>query len=402
MKEFLDLTPYRKIGLFGGTFNPIHYGHLKAAEAVFSHFNLDKILFIPTGQPPHKNNEGIVHPEHRYLMTALAVNEYPDFLISDIECERAEPSYTIDTIKELKKRAHADTEFFFITGSDAIEHLQTWKSFDKLLSICTFIAVSRKGNDNKEVINKNIDLLDAYPNSILFYEYDTPDISSTEIRDNLRSEKSITGLMPPPVEKYISKNGLYLLPVMSLEDLRAEMEATLSEKRFRHSEGVCDGALSLAGHYGIDKRKAYLAAILHDCAKRYKEHSMIEKCSEHGIIADEYMESHPETAHGLLGAELAKSEYGVYDTDILNAIRYHTTGRPNMSNLEKIIYIADVIDPNRQLDFTEEIRRLAYAPFRDNQEREQNLDRVFKCCLQKKLEYCEENGTVPHPLSLQI
>lgn len=198
----------RTIGIMGGTFNPIHYAHLFIANEALNEFNLDEILFIPTGNPPHKNNIEI-DTHHRFEMTRLAILSNSRFSISDIEVNKSVRSYTVDTLKELKK-IYNDTDFYFITGTDSILQLETWKNPAELLKLAKFISVVRPGYTNDDVIYKINELQKKYHGEISLLNSVQLQISSTKIRERVRQNKSIKYLLPEAVERYIIENNLYL------------------------------------------------------------------------------------------------------------------------------------------------------------------------------------------------
>lgn len=211
-------------GLFGGTFNPIHLGHLKVAEEVISRLPLDRILFIPSYIPPHKSSAEVVPVRHRLKMVEIACQGHPDFLVSEVEARRPGPSYSIVTLRRLRQ-ARPQDQFFFIVGSDAFLEIETWKDYDRLLRECSFIVVSRPGFGIKS-LEKVIERIkparvlqpgrragfksgNPGPGQLYLLEAPTPDISSSEIRKRLRAGQPITGLVPPGVEQYIEKHKLY-------------------------------------------------------------------------------------------------------------------------------------------------------------------------------------------------
>lgn len=194
------------LGIMGGTFDPIHYGHLLAAEEARFEFNLKKIIFVPSGHPPHKKEEDVSAFKHRYLMTSLAIVTNPYFEISSIEIEREGPSYAIDTINFFKEK-YPETNIYFITGADAIHKIITWHRAEELPNICNFIAVSRPGYKLKEI---NMELKNRFSFKNLFsLEIPALAISSTEIRNRVKNKRPIKYLLPEPVENYIYKNNLY-------------------------------------------------------------------------------------------------------------------------------------------------------------------------------------------------
>lgn len=198
-----------KIGIMGGTFNPIHFGHLFIAQTALDALELNKIIFIPTGIPPHKQQELILDSNHRINMINLATKSNPNFSVSDIEVKREATSYTIDTIRELKQLYSKETEFYFITGTDAFVEIETWKEYEELLRIVKFVVVTRQVSSSN-LLDEKIDFLTKkYRARITKIKIPTLDISSTDIRNRIKTKGSIKYLLPENVEKYILSNRLY-------------------------------------------------------------------------------------------------------------------------------------------------------------------------------------------------
>ncbi len=198
-----------KIGLMGGTFDPIHVGHLVTAEEARQQFDLDYVIFVPTGKPPHKDSGLISPPEHRYLMTTLAVMSNPSFFVSRIEIDQIEPTFTIDTVRYFGAWKNPEPEIFFITGADAILEIFTWKDYEQLLNMCTFIAVSRPGY-SLDRFHETLDrTCPAMQQKVHLLEIPALAVSSTYIRERVTLGKTIKYLTPEPVEQYIKKHGLY-------------------------------------------------------------------------------------------------------------------------------------------------------------------------------------------------
>ncbi len=198
------------VGLMGGTFDPIHMGHLVTAEEARQQFELDYVIFVPTGTPPHKERGKITLPEHRYLMTSLAVMSNPAFYVSSVEMDSEGPTYTIDTVRHFSCDEHGPPELFFITGADAILDIFTWKDYEELLRLCTFIAVSRPGyslEKFRETLDKHCP---GMKNKVHLLEIPALAVSSTFIRERVTLGKTIKYLTPEPVEQYIRKHGLYV------------------------------------------------------------------------------------------------------------------------------------------------------------------------------------------------
>lgn len=194
----------------GGTFNPIHYGHLVTAEEALAQFKLDKVVFVPSGHPPHKKDKEVLPPEERYLITAMAIASNPHFFISRIEIDRKGPSYAIDTVREFQKIYGNEIEIFFITGADAIFEILTWRDAEMLYDMCKFIAATRPGYCLEKF--KKLHLLpekgDLTKKPVIYFmEVPALAISSTDIRERVRKNKPIRYLLPEPVANYIHKMG---------------------------------------------------------------------------------------------------------------------------------------------------------------------------------------------------
>lgn len=191
----------------GGTFDPIHNGHLIIAENSRIEFKLDEIIFIPAGKPAHKIGREIESNRARYDMVLLAIESNPYFSLSSIELERQGTSYTIETIKSLKK-VNKDADYYFIIGEDSLYQLHKWKDYKELLGLCKFIVAKRPGLDNR--FEERLEELNGLANNSI-YPLAAPqvDISSSNIRERLGENKSIKYLLPEPVEKYIKEHGLY-------------------------------------------------------------------------------------------------------------------------------------------------------------------------------------------------
>ncbi|MDD4238093.1 MAG: nicotinate-nucleotide adenylyltransferase [Desulfotomaculaceae bacterium] len=197
-----------RLGIMGGTFDPIHFGHLVTAEGARYEYKLDKVIFIPTGQPPHKQNIKRTEPWSRFEMTRLAVATNPFFEISPLEIERPGPSYTIDTVQEIA-RLFPGTQIYFITGADAVSEILIWKKVEQILSICRFIAATRPGYKLGETWKKIDELPQDLKKNILCMEVPALAISSTGIRQRVREGRPIKYLLPESVEEYITSNNIY-------------------------------------------------------------------------------------------------------------------------------------------------------------------------------------------------
>lgn len=204
-----------KIGIMGGTFNPIHYGHLVTAEEAANQFALDQVIFMPTGNPTYKENRDIVEAEHRYLMVVIATASNPKFVVSRMEVDRGGETRSIDTISELYDKYRDSAQLFFITGADAILEILTWKEPHIVIQKCKFIAATRPGYDILKIRSLDESLLGrSLQNSddkvIYVMEVPALAISSTDIRRRVKEGRPIKYLLPEGVANYIQKMGFYL------------------------------------------------------------------------------------------------------------------------------------------------------------------------------------------------
>ena len=195
-------TNISRVGIFGGTFNPPHLGHLIVAEEVCQIFSLDIIVFVPSARPPHKVSSPVIDSRHRFTMTQLAIENNPYFEISDVELKRRGTSYTIDTIKEFKNIYGADVELYFIMGGDSICEIETWKKPEELFRLCGVIVTTRPGIDLEKID-------DRFGDKIILADVPRIDISSTDIRHRVETGRSITYLVPDKVQEYIQRERLY-------------------------------------------------------------------------------------------------------------------------------------------------------------------------------------------------
>lgn len=394
-----DFKNCNSIAIMGGTFDPIHNGHLVTAEAVRHRFQVDKVIFMPTGNPAHKIKNQVTHHEHRYLMSVLATMRNQNFDVSRIEIDRPGVTYTIDTIDALKSICKEDVRLYFITGADAIHQILTWKEPERLLSLCDFVAVTRPGYQKRALLEEIGEIREKYESRIHYMEVPSLAISSSDIRSRVKLGAPIKYLVPQLVEDYIRKFGLYddsseqeVKFKLDISVMKEKLQSALSVKRYIHTLGVAEEAVRLAEVFGTqqDRVRANVAGLLHDCAKDYPSEYKLRLCKEYHLDLDDIVKKQKDLIHPFLGAEVAKREYLIDDNDILNAIRFHTTGRANMSLLEKIIYIADFIEPGRErFEGIDEARRLAYL----------DLDLAMRYILKETIAYVEERHLTVHPYS---
>ena len=357
-----------KIGVYGGTFNPPHLGHVTAARAVFELLKLDLLLLVPDGQPPHKMlPPGSPTPEQRLEMTRLAGEQLglgERVRTLDLELKREGRSYTAETLRQLHQQ-YPENELWLLMGTDMFLTLQAWREPGEILSLAGIAAFGRTEEDTEELFSVQRDYLyRTYPQARIF-TLTIPgvvDVSSTELRTMLaRGEGG--NLLPPAVYGYILREGLYDtradLKHLPLRTLRPVALSYLKHKRIPHVLGTEQEAIRLAERYGADVEKARVAALLHDCTKRLDMEEQLALCRQYGIRLDALEQQALKLLHAKTGAAIARDVFGV-DDEIYRAIWWHTTGHANMTLLEKIIYLADYIEPSRDFPGVDKLRSVCY------------------------------------------
>lgn len=347
----------QRIGILGGTFNPIHYGHLIIGENALDQFRLDEVIFLPTGRSPHKEFQGESNEFHRCEMVRRAIAGNPCFTMSDYEATNRQVNYTCGTLDYFHEQ-YPEADLYFIIGGDSLFYFETWKNPEEICRKATLLAAVRADMDAAHVDAEISRLRKKYHARI--FRLDTPNfsVSSKNIRSRIGLDRTVRYLLPDTVIDYIRDHHLYRK--MTFEEMREKLKGSLKPSRYQHSLGVLETATELAEIYGCNLHQAQTAALLHDCAKYMPDDRRIEYCVSHGVeVTDAEREQLP-LLHAKCGAIMAKEEYGIEDEDVLHAIAVHTTGCVNMNLLDKIIFISDYIEPGRdQAPHLEELRALA-------------------------------------------
>lgn len=388
-----------KIGIYGGTFNPPHLGHITAARAVYELLGLDQLLLIPAGLPPHKPlPAGSPTRPQRLEMTRLAGEQLGlggKVRALDIELHREGRSFTSDTLAQLKAQ-YPDDELWLLMGTDMFLTLQAWHAPEEILSLAGVAAFGRTEEDTEELFAVQREYLyRTYPQARIF-TLTVPgvvDISSTELRERLAKGEG-AGLLAPAVYGYILREGLYNtgadLKRLKLSQLRPVAMSYLDHRRIPHVLGTEQEAIRLAERYGADVEKARRAALLHDCTKRLDMDEQLTLCKQYDIQLDELERQALKLLHAKTGAAVARDVFGV-DDEIYSAIWYHTTGRANMTKLEKIIYLADYIEPSRNFPGIDKLRKVCY----------EDLDRGLLLGLEMTIEEMTAIGSPVHHATVE-
>jgi len=348
-------------GIYGGAFDPFHAGHLSVIRGALKSKKVDKILIIPTGIPAIKSSRSLSLPPYRYYMTSKAVKNIDRCEVSPVEFTFKKPSYTIDTINSLLESGQInDTDrIYLVCGSDLLFDFDKWRQPEKLLEKVSLLVAKRPGNDEPGIALAAERIFEKYGSVIEFFQTDAVDISSTEIR----SSRNFS-ILPSAVQDFIEKNDLYPedrpLDFLSDESFTAlsqycmKLFFELSEKRLLHSLNTAVLCARYALRFGYDPNQAAIAGLLHDCAKELPVEDQRRFASE--VIEGKLPGK--EMIHAPAGVKCAFESYNISDSMVLDAINYHTTGRAKMSGIEKIVYLADKLEPARDYDDLSEIRRL--------------------------------------------
>lgn len=362
----------KRIGIMGGTFDPIHNGHIKMADAAKKEYHLEKVIFLTSGNPPHKQNKKILDAKIRHIMVKRAISGMDGFEPCDWEVQRKEYSYTLNTLLYFKE-VYPDAELFFIIGGDSLRDFDKWYKPEEIIRLATILVYDRSGGELKSDFAKII-------------HGEKMDISSTKIREMVANGESISHLVPKEVNDFIKRNNLY----QKEQDMEEKLRSILLPSRFAHSLGVRDTAVKMAEIFGADVKKAEITGLLHDNAKNVE--NLYERCADLEVELDEFELKIPGVVHAKLGAETAKCEFGITDPEIISAIRWHSIGRPDMPLLEKILFVADLAEPGRDFPELDLLRELAFS----------DIDKALYECVSRTVSVNEKRNLPIHPNAYKI
>ena len=379
-----------RIGIMGGTLDPVHDGHLRMAQHALTAAGLDRVLMLPSGNPPHKPH--ITPAEHRWRMLTAACAGRKGLEPCREELDRTGVIFTVDTLTILREK-YPHAELFYLIGADTLMELKNWREYGTVLRLTRFLVCPRSSRYTADELAAERDRLTLLGGRIGWLDMDVLDVSSTQIRQAIRDGRDAPHL-PPSVQEYAEVCGLYgatpRIPQASA--WLAKLHGALSAKRFAHTLGVAATARRLALRHGLDADKAEAAALLHDCAKCMPLKDMQRIVREHHLTDDEGLLSSDALLHAIAGAQVARDEYGVDDPVLLDAIRRHTTGAPGMSKLDMAVWLADAIEPNREpYPGLDELRALA----------DESLERAILSSMENTLSYVRKRGKTIHPATME-
>ncbi len=379
-----------RIGILGGTFDPIHTGHIRMAQSALSGAKLDRVLILPTGNPPHKTE--IAPAEDRYRMVCAACAGLDGLEPSRVELDREGTIYTVDTLSILHEM-YPRAALYYIIGADTLMELHKWRRAEHVLTLCTFLVCRRAGSAPAEDLEAERRRLTALGAKIRWLDMEAVEVSSTQVRQALASGET-PELVPVPVRAYCHAAGLYGAGegIPGARTWLAQLFLGLKRKRYAHTLAVAETARRLARIHGLDETKAEIAGLLHDCAKSMPLADMQALCLAHEAPAYEDAMSSVSVLHAIAGMYAAKRDYGMTDPEVLEAIRCHTTGLPGMSPLAMAVALADSIEPLRDpYPQLEEIRALADV----------SLERALLCSLEGTVRHVKKKGFPIHPATAQ-
>lgn len=367
-----------RIAVFGGSFDPVHTEHVKLVEFAIKELALDKLFVMPAFAPPHKKGKTLSSDEHRLNMCRLAFAHLEKAEVSDYEIAKGGVSYTYLTCKHFKEQ-YKDAEIFWLVGTDMLRDFPSWKNPQEILS-CVTLAVCGRNENEGWIEKEQANFTRLFGKKFAYLSYNGKDISSTKIRVLAGAGMCLNEYVPLSVEEYIQENGLYSIP-FAKEALSLE-----TPKRQAHSLRVATLAAKRAVQLQIPEKKAIEAALLHDCAKNLE---VTAPQLDGFALPTEWGEVPKEVAHQFAGAYVCERIFGITDEEVLNAIRYHTSGRPNMGQLEKLVFLADMLEEERNYDCVETLRALFWK----------DMDECLRTALFETLRFLEKKGGGVYPLT---
>ncbi len=404
-----------RIGFFGGAFDPIHEGHLSIIRGAVD-AGLDLVIVIPSARAVFKRGHAISAAPYRYYMSLQGLNSLPEkylkkTVLSDIEFRLSGISYTYNTVcalldgnylkeiienfagkKTAKRYSEEDNSYYWLCGSDILESFDSWYKPAELLSKVSLMTAVRPGYEFA-VENNRRRLEDKYNTSVYSFEIDGIEIASSSIKQNRNFDN-----LPVEVKDFIHTHNLYTEHNV-LDDVKEETATAfyeyaldlffeLSAKRMLHTLNVGIYAAQLALIHDCDSNKALIAGILHDCAKDLP----VKKQAEYAELYAGNVFNNEKLYHSPAGAYLALNKYHIKDTEILDAIKYHTTGHGGMTLLESVIYLADKLEPSRTYSDLTEMRKAALS----------DINRAMKLVTEEVREKFVSQNREVHPLTLDM
>ncbi len=354
-----------KVAIFGGTFNPVHNEHINIVKAAIRSLALDKVIIMPSNVTPAKSGRMLAGSVDRLNMCRLAFASVPKAEVSDFEISRGGISYSYITCRMFAEK-YCDCERYFIVGGDMLENFGSWKFPEKILQYVTLAVCARE--DSTKLEKAKNDFYARFGVHAVSFAYVGKNVSSTKIRVLSALGERVAGYVGERVAEYIARNSLYFIHGAK------RVKKSLSEYRWKHTVGVAVKAAENCTKYNVTEKDAVIAALYHDCGKELPRGGEAEQAIPEGVPSP--------VVHQFTGAYLAEHMYGVKDKKILDAIRYHCSGRENMTPIEKLVYLADMIEDGRNYDGVEELREIF----------KRNKEEAFYRAVERQMQHLEVSG----------
>lgn len=395
---------YGKLGLYGGTFDPVHSGHVTAALRFYDELGLDRLIIMPALIPPHKASDA-ESPEDRLEMLRLAFSDCGrNIIVSDYEISRGGTSYTYLTLEHLAPQCDS---LFLLCGTDMFLTLDNWVKPEIIFKLCTPVIVRRESHSPEDEIKAAERLYrEKYGVECLSITGEPLEVSSTEIREKLINDGCVANLLPEKVDSYIKTKGLYRVTdrlKRGADIIRYELGKYCDEKRVPHVLGVEKEMRKLSSIYEIgeyDTELGGIAALLHDITKKQSVEWHVNFLVKHGIAPDADTVASPKTLHQLTGSILAGELYPSYAPEkVCKAISVHTTGSPDMTLFDKLLFLADFIEETRTFDSCVKLRRYFYSRLQKDG-KDAALDKTMLKAYRIMLKELKEENKPIHPKTL--
>ncbi len=388
-----------RIAILGGSFNPVHSGHLALADAVLSSLDYDRVILVPAHISPFKPDACAENPSDRLTMLAASIAGDPRLVIDDCELRREGVSYTADTIADIRRRYLPDGKIGLVIGDDLAQSFMEWRRVEEILCNVEIIMANRLPESTGGPLGFDYTPLnnDIFP------------VSSSMVRERIAAGKNWRYLVPAPVRFIIEDYGLYgikpsgekeadplpkgsaaikqpqKLKLSFIAYMEHEVRSLVSPRRFIHSRNTGVLCHDLCAHYGLDPMKGYLAGVVHDICKSFSAEKQIALAEQDGNPISEMERANaPALLHSRAGAVLLKERYGIIDKDILEAVRCHTTGAENMGDLAKIVFLTDKTEPSR-LEVKPFLREACVHP-------SETLDNLFVLVVEETVNFLHIKG----------
>lgn len=379
-----------RIGIYGGTFNPPHIGHIRSAAYAVQELELDKLLVIPDRIAPHKQlPKDSPTPQQRLEMLKIATAGLPNMEVSDLELNREGPSYTYQTVQQVRKM-YPEAKIYLLMGTDMFLSFHSWRNPELITKDAT-LAVFYRGDKNEvDAIKSRVAEVSW---EVELIENPVIDISSTQLRRMLVFGCA-DSFLPKGVGDYTRSHGFYgtdeCYKDLPMEELEKVVVSLLDPKRVAHVLGCRDTAVELARIWGANETDAARAGLLHDITKALDGPLQLTLSDAYGTILDKFGKDYPKTLHALTGSLVAQRIFGENEA-VVSAIRSHTTGKAGMNTLEKIIYVADYMEPNRDFPGVNKLRHLAKT----------DLDGAMKLGLEMTMAHLARQGSMVSAESIE-